>query len=402
MLYFSEIVGKKVFTEDNIPIGNLEDILFVAENVPLVSKLVINDDKGKEIFVPIEYLKNINHRIFVYKNYITGEIGENELYISKNLLDKQIIDLSGDKIVRVNDVAIQNKPNYYIAGVDIGVLGILRRLKVEDFLVKFYNFFGMKLVSKFLSWAEIQPLELARGHVKLKKREEKMKRVRPEDLAGYLDETNIWNVRKILNILDEKTAAEVISSLNINYQMTIFKHFNLEKSLKILTLIDPDEAVDILLGLTSKRRKEIIDKLPDKKKKEINYLLGLSQTDIGKYITTEYITTDSNTTVKEIINVITKETGEFSSLNYVYIINENKQLIGVVSLHELLLQHPDTPVYRFMVNNVIVAHITTTEEIALRKMLKYKINAIPIIDSEKRLLGVVSLDDVGEIFFKNK
>lgn len=400
MLYFSEIVGKKVLTEDNIPIGKLEDILFVSENVPLVSKLVINGNQGKKIYVPIEYLKNINHKIFIYKNYITDDIGENELYVHKNLLDKQIIDLSGDKIVRVNDVAIQNKPNYYIAGADIGVLGILRRLKVEEPIIKLYHFFRMKLAPKFLSWAEIQPLELSRGYVKLKKEEEKMKKLRPEDLASYLDETNISNVKKILDILDEKKAADVIGKLNISYQTALFKQFQSEKAVRIISVIDPDNAVDILLTLSRKKRENILKYTHEKEKKQIVHLLKYAGTTIGDLITSEYLTVSSDNKVNEFIERIKKETIDFYYIEYIYVVNSEGQLVGVFSLHELLMQNSDTQIYKFMTQNVIVLHLTTPEEIAINMMLKYKLHALPVIDNEKKIIGIVTIDDLANIILK--
>lgn len=400
MLYFSEIRGKKVLTEDQIEIGHLEDIVFITEDTPLVTKLVIRDRLKEKIYIPIEFLKNINNKIFIYKSYITSDIGENELYVLKNLLDKQIIDLRGDKVVRVNDVAIQNIPNCYIAGVDIGLLGILRNFKLDNLLIWITGLLNIKLSSRFLSWAEIQPLELSRGHVKLRKREDKMTKLRPEDLATYLEETNISNVKRILNILDEEKAANVISNLNINYQTVLFRHFIPEKAAKVLSMIDPDNAVDILLTLSKKRQDEILKFVSDYQKKKITYLIKYSTTPIGELITSEYITVNSDDKVRKVIDKIKKETHDFFYLNTIYVVNTGNQLVGVFNLHELLLQDLDTPVYKFMIQNVLVIHLTTPREIALNKILKYKLQALPVIDDEKKIIGIVTLDDLSNIISK--
>ena len=116
---------------------------------------------------------------------MSGELIENELYIKKNLIDKQIIDIGGNKIVRVNDVSLQelNTPEKYelsITGVDIGLLGILRRMGIESVAYNLLHMFGYNLTSQFLSWGDIQPLELTQGKVRLKKREEKLQDMRPE------------------------------------------------------------------------------------------------------------------------------------------------------------------------------------------------------------------------------
>lgn len=394
MIYFSEIKGKEVFTEDRVEIGKLEDLIFVTSETPKITKLIIRDLNNNKLIVPIEFLSKLNSEVFIKKDFNVTELSENELFLVKNILDKQIIDLQGNKIVRVNDIVIQEKNGFYIAGVDVGFFGLLRWLKLEKLIAQVLNLFRVKLSSKFLSWADIQPLELARGQVKLKKVESKLEKLHPEDLADYLEKTNIINVRRILKMLEEKFAADVIGSLNINYQTALFKFFSPEKAAEVISLIDPDDAVDILLTVTSKKREQIISYLPETKKKEINHLLHLSSTAIGGLITTEYIAVLPDNTAREVINVIRNQSSDFFTLINIYVVNKNNQLMGVFNLHELLLQSLDTPVYKFMIQNVIVVHLTTPVEIALRKIFKYRLVHLPVIDDNKTMLGIIMVSDL--------
>lgn len=396
MIYFSNFKGKKVYTEDQICIGKLDDLIFLASERPNISKLVVKGKLNDKIIIPTSCLRKINSTILITKDFNTVELQENELYILKNLLDKQIIDLTGNKIVRVNDVAIQDRDGLYIAGVDIGILGILRWLKLENLFFKLVSIFRMKPTSQFLSWGEIQPLELARGQVKLRKEEKRLEKLRPADLADHLEKTNILNVRRFLKILDEKFAADVITNLNINYQIALFRQFSDEKAAKIIMLIDPDEAVDVLLALPAKKRDEIIKSLPEDKKRKIAYLLSLAKTPIGNFVTTEYLTVSPDNTVREVFDLIKKNSSDIPVLNYVYVINKERQLIGVFNLHELLLQDLDNLIYKFMIQNVIIIHLTTPEEIVIKKMLKYKIYSLPVIDKDKHLVGIISVDDIAE------
>ena len=396
MIYLSELKSKEVYTEDNIKVGILEDLIFLASERPDITKIVVRDLSDNKITIPINFIKKINSIITIRKDYQTSDLVENELHLVKNLLDKQIIDLKGDKVVRVNDIAIQEKDGLYIAGVDIGFLGILRWLKLEDFLYKIARTFHFKPASPFLSWVDIQPLELTYGRVKLKKEEKRLEKLHPEDLADYLEKTNIINVKKILKMLDEKFAAEVIGKLNINYQTTLFKQFTPEKAAKVLILIDPDEAVDILLTIQIKKREEIVNFLPEKKRKEIKELLKLSETPIGKLLTTEYLTVFPENTAREVVDKLKSETSDFFSLINIYVVNKDNQLIGVFNIHELLLQVPDRAVYKFMIQNVIVVHLTTPVEIAMRKMFKYKLVHLPIIDDNKKIHGIIAIMDVLE------
>lgn len=404
MIYFSELRGKKVYTEDHINVGKLDDLIFLVAETAKVTKFIVRDKFKNTSFIPTDYIKEINEEIIIKKAYTTVSLEENELYVLRNLLDKQIIDLIGNKIVRVNDVAFQKKIlqgfELYVTGVDVSLLGILRWFKLEYLVFKIINFFNLKISSRFLSWGDIAPLELVRGRVKLRKKEEKLQKIRPEDLADYLERTNVINAGKFLKMLDERHTAEVISNLNLNYQAELFRHYKAEKAAKLLSYIDPDDIVDILVTLPQKKREEIMAFFPEKMKEEIGHLLHLSTTPIGKLLTTEFITVYPNDLVRKVIDKIKKETKDFSFLTPIFVINDDKQLIGVFNLHELILQDLDTPVYKFMIQNVIVARLTTPFEIALSKMLKYKLAALPVVNGEKQMLGMITVVDLYELFLR--
>ena len=209
-----------------------------------------------------------------------------------------------------------------------------------------------------------------------------------------LENTNVNNARKILKILDTEKAAEVVGNLNINYQTALFKNFHTEKAAKLISFLDPDEAVDVLLTLSKKKREEVLEKLSPKIKDNILHLLELSKKPIGTLITTEYLTVGPDDTVRQVIDKIKKETIDFSSLYCIYVVNKEKQLSGVVNLLEILRQDLDMPLYKFMTQNLVVIHLTTPIEIAMKKFLKYQLSALPVINQDKRIEGVVNFDDV--------
>jgi len=398
MIYFSELQSRRVVTVDQVDVGRLEDVIFLASENPSVTKIIVRGFLKEKLIIPTSYIRKLNNPIVIGKEYVVSSLEENELHLVKNLLDKQIIDIKGNKVVRVNDVAIQDKGGLYIAGVDIGLLGILRSLRLEEPFISFLARFGLKLTSRFLSWGDIQPLELVHGAVKLRKKEEKLQRIPPEDLADYLERTNIVTAQKFLRILDEKKVAEVIGNLNLNYRAALFRNYKPDRAAHLLALIDPDEAVDILLTLQSKKRQMIFEKLPKEKQKQYNQLLNYSKTQIGQIMTSEFLTVNAEDQVKEVIRKIKLETSEFSFLRNIYVMNDKKQLIGVFNLHELFLQDEETLVYKFMIQNVIVIYVTTPAEIALNKIKKYKLTTLPVIDNNKNILGMVTVDDLIQFF----
>lgn len=404
MLFFSKIFKKKVVSEDGVIVGQLEDLIFLVSSIePKVTKLLVRKKNKENLIIPYQFVSNIDPdlTIKIKKNYQLTELEANELYVLRNILDKQIIDIAGNKLIRVNDVCFQKgNGNLYLMGVEVGILGILRRLGLEDFFVKISNLFGLKIESRFLSWADIQPLELTRGVVVTKYKENKLLRLLPEDLADYLQKTNIDNARKIIGLIDGRKAAEIIKELNLSYQLSFINKLKIEEAAEFIKYLDPDEAVDILLNLGSKKREQIISFLPKDKKREISYLMKFSQTPVGDLMTTEYLQVKPETTVKDTLNIIKEKTSDFSFFTTIYVVNEKNQLIGVFNLHELLLQHSDTPVFQFMHQNLIVAHLSTPKKLVVLKMFKYNLQALPVVDEKKQLVGIITIDDLSDYILR--
>lgn len=404
MLYYSELEGKSVLTEDNIKIGTLKDIIFTPSEQAKVTKIVIKSIQKHIFILPIHFIKKINKTIRIQKSFQTTQLEENELYVRKNLLDKQIIDLSGDKVVRVNDVilheALSPTLEIHVSGVDVGWLGLMRRIKLESYISRILHKLRIFSSSVFLSWGDIQPLDLIRGKVRLKKEEEKLDNLRPEDLADYLEQTNERNIRRFLKILDQKRSVEVVSNLNLNYQKDLFYHWKPEKCAAIIQNMEPDKAVDALLTISKRKREAVLNLIEEKKKKLFTNLISISKTPIGKHMTPIFFTVNSNATVKDVIQKIKNETIDFTFLATIYIVNNNNQLVGVLNLHELMVHSSETPIYKIMIQNLIVANLATPIELVIRKILHYHLPAIPVVDSNKKILGVVTFDDIADIISK--
>ncbi|MCX6717071.1 MAG: CBS domain-containing protein [Candidatus Taylorbacteria bacterium] len=403
MLYFSELDRKKVVTNDGIFIGYLDDIIFLLDSKPRITKIVV-DLKGVKTIINADAVHKFNTVVRIAKYYTQSELEENELYIKRNLLDKQVIDISGNKIVRANDVIIHEQINLsshnyecYISGVDNGIIGVLRRLQIENIMTRVIHFFGLNLVSKFLSWADIQPLDLVRGSIRVKKEETKLQNMRPEDLADHLEQTNELNIKKFLRLLDKDFATEVISNLNINYQRDLFRTWNPEKAAGIISKMETDIAVDILLSLSKKKRDEILKLVEESKNTAIQKLLALTRTPISKRLSSEYFVVQPTETPRDIIQKIRKASMDYESLDYIYVVNQKKQLIGACNIHELIIQKDDTPIYKFMSQNLIEVHLKTPLEMVVYKIIKYRLHALPVVDSNKELIGIIPFDNISDI-----
>lgn len=393
MIYFSELKNRSVLSSENGTLGVLADLIFRAFDVPVITKLVVTRD-GQSSIIPVSFVKSLSPKIVVNDGQTDTALTENEIYVTKNILDQQIIDIKGNKIVRVNDVVIQDKPQFMIAGVDIGLLGVLRWFHLENPISSFLRLFGINVVSQFLSWGDIQPLELNRGKVVMRQEDKKLRRLMPEDLADHLEKMSIKNISKVIDLMDDRLAAEVVEDLNLTYQQSLFQTMPIERTVKLIERVDPDEAVDILLSLPQ-RKKQILSRLGPDKRKEIENLLKHSGTPIGGLMTSEFLTCYPEDSVSKVRGMV-KKTQEFSFLKYIYVINHDDHLTGVVNLHELLLANWDAPIYKIMVPQVVVVHLSTPIEIAIKRLLKYKLEALPVIDDKRKILGLVTFDDIAQ------
>lgn len=392
MLYLSELLGKPVINKQNKSIGKLSDLVFVTSEIPLITKIQVRHNR-KVLLYPTSSLKKINGSVTIDTEE-EAKLAENEVFMALNLLDQQVIDIKGRNIVRVNDVVIQDKPTLTVSGMDIGLTGILRWFNLEKPIQKTLRLIHHQLPNDNLPWAEIQPLEVVRGKVVVNREESKLKKIPPEDLADYLEETTIQNALKLLALMNDEVASEVIQNLNINFQTQLFSKMPAETAAKIVSFADPDEACDLLYEVGHQKREQILTVVTPEKRKELEYLLKHTDTDLGELMTTEFLVFAPEDTVKTAIDRIRKATANFAELPYGYVVNKNEELIGVFSLHELLLQNETTELMKFMVQRLTVAHLTTPRETAARRMVKFHLRAIPIIDVQRKIMGIITFDDL--------
>lgn len=402
MLYYSEVLRQTIHTEDGVAVGKLSDIIFTFTDIAHVTKLLVQTADRKLMHVPASEIVAFGDDIVLKKSFYDQKLAENELYLGKNVIDKQIIDIHGRKVVRVNDAVLQvkNQKNIYITGVDVGLLSVLRWIKLDDIAQLICSLFGHHLRPRVLSWKNIQPLELEGGKVVLDTHHDKLERFLPEDLADYLEATTIHNAIKTLNLVDREFASEVIAELNLNYQIALFEEFGFEKTVQILELMDPDEAVDVLLQFKSPKQEKILSALPKNVANEFLALIDASETVVGKYMTSEFLVINRNETVERALDRIKKETEDFDYLFNVYVVNDKEELVGVTNIHELFFHKPKTPIYKIMHHNPVLAYLNTPIHTVLKRIISYKLYSIPVVSHKNKVLGIVLLDDLDHIILK--
>lgn len=160
MLYFSQLIGKKIYTLDQVEVGYCEDLVFIPLKTPKITKLIVRSIRKEKYIIPLDYCIKINHSIFIDKCFNTVELIDNELIIGKHLLGRAIIDQSDSKVKRINNIALQDnmvneKPMIYMVGFDTGVLGTLRFYQIGKIVDEILKIFDHKVTKKLIYWPNV-------------------------------------------------------------------------------------------------------------------------------------------------------------------------------------------------------------------------------------------------------
>jgi magnesium transporter len=398
-LFVSEILKKPVLDPKGEELGRVRDIVVIrGETFPKVSALIIEKKKGLSN-LPWLNLNIFNKRIISAKIYSGGlqpyEFTEKDLLIVRDIFDKQIVDANGAKVVRVNDVKLEGFNSAAIlVAVDVGMRGIMRRLGVERGGEDMMRLFKRRLPYNLISWNYIQPLEPKLTKISLTVPRQMVSELHPADIAEIISQVSRREGATFFKGLDVETAAEALSELQPDVQTAIITGMDTDKAADIIEEMPPDEAADVLSDLPADKAKEILEHIEKEEAEDIQELLSHEEDTAGGLMTNEFISYPPGTTVKEAIEKFKKVAEEVETVYYIYVTDTEEKLIGVISLRELLLAPLDTKL-----SDIVETKLKTvtpdTDEVEVAEIIsKYNLVAIPVVDNEGFMLGIVTVDDV--------
>lgn len=398
-LFVSEILGKPVLDPKGEELGKVKDLIVIkGEPLPKISALII--ERRKKIYkLPWYELNIFNKRIISSKIYPEGltpyEYDEKDLLILRDILDKQIVDANGAKVVRVNDVKLEGyKDEAILIAVDVGMRGIMRRLGVERSGEDLMKLFKKHLPYNLISWNYIQPLEPKLTQISLKVPRQMLAELHPADIAEIISQVSHKEGATFFKGLDIETAAEALSELQPDVQVDLISDMETDKAADIIEEMPPDEAADILSDLPADKAKEILEHIEKEDAEDIQELLSHEEDTAGGLMTNEYIAYTPDTTVKKAIDNFKKDAEEVETVYYIYIIDDDEKLCGVVSLRDLLLAKLDEKLSEIMETKLKTVTPDVDEGEVAAIISKYNLVAIPVIDNEGHLLGIVTVDDI--------
>ena len=401
-LFVSEILRKPVLDPKGEELGKVRDIVVVrGEAFPKVTALILEKKKSL-LNLPWTGLNIFNKRIISSNIYIeslqTYEFNEKDLLIVRDIFDKQIVDANGAKVVRVNDVKLEGYDSEaLLIAVDVGMRGIMRRLGFERGGEDVMRIFKKHLSYNLISWTYIQPLEPKLTKISLTVPRQMVSELHPADIAEIISQVSHKEGASFFKGLDVETAAEALSELEPDVQAAIITGMDTDKAADIIEEMPPDEAADVLSDLPVDKAKEILESIEKEEAEDIQELLSHEEDTAGGLMTNDFITYPPEISVKDAIEKFRKDAEDVETVYYLYITDPDEKLLGVVSLRELLLAPLDAKLSDILETKLKTVTPDTDEIEVAEIVAKYNLVAIPVVDTEGFMLGIVTVDDVIDV-----
>src|SRR5216684_782382 len=387
MLYLSQVLGRPILDLDGERVAALRDVIvrLGEEDHPPVAGFVARY-RRRDFFLPrwriahfAEDGVRLNSDILDLRPFMRRD---GEVLLARDVLDKQLIDVDGKRVVRVNDVQIIEAANeWHVTGADVSLLGLWRRLAPA--------FLRSTRPVEVIDWADVGYLATDAATVQLKSHRGRLARLHPVEIARLAEAFSYQQGAEIVESLDDDTAAETLEEMAAERQAQILGDMDEERAADILERMSPDEAADVLGDLPEEKAEDLLNLMQDDEQSEVAELLPYEDDTAGGLMTTEFVTLPRDLTVGETPNMI----------YYLYVVaaEDSWKLIGVIALRNLILADPSAPLEDVMRSDLQVAHPDDNAAEVAQKISEYNLLALPVVDEAGDILGIVTVDDAIEI-----
>lgn len=399
--FFSKILHKNIQSYLGAVIGKLHDVVLdFSSSKAVIVALEIKSGNRKTYF-SADFFEVYNDGKENYSIKLNTDAlkvlpnPENGFFLGRNFLDKQIVDINGKKVERVNDVRIgyvQGK--WTILAVDIGLRGLLRRLGMEYPAIKISSLMNKNLRNTLVLWDNVQTLSSAIPDLQLSTSMSKLKTMHAADIADIIEELDRNNQKTIFDHLDEKQAAEVLEEMEAESQISILNTLPDERASDLLEIMPSDEAADILEEIEDSRAEVLLEQMEMENQAEIRELMEYEEKTVGSVMAKDFVSFLPDLTVSAALERLREDKPSDEVSHYIYLTNRRQKLIGVVTLLDLVSADANYKLYDLMDRNLKSVHDEERIEKVMEIMQKYNLLALPVVDQENELVGITSLNDL--------
>ncbi len=402
-LALSELLGTTVYDSTGAVSGRVREVaLAPQEDRSKIAVLIVKTPSGNRL-LPIGAVSAINGGVrasTALREWVRADGTEGLLLLSRDLLDQQVIDVHGRKVVRVNDVdfyreTVLGRPTLKIEGVDVGARGAVRRLLKGVVPAAALRALLHRLPQREIPWDFVDLIETDPARrVKLKISHERLAKLHPADIADIVEDLAPDEREAVFETLDEGVAADAMEELEPKVQKAVVESLDSDRAADIVEEMEPDAAADLLADLPEERTAEILVQMQPEERQEVTDLLEFKENTAAGRMTTEYISLPVTSTIHDAVEALRAFEGRMETMSTIFLIDSHGTLAGAVPLAKIVLAPAPAPLLALTQEPLISCHEGAKEKEFAELFDKYNLLTLPVIDDHNRLLGVITPDDV--------
>jgi len=400
-MFVSELTGKPIIDCFEEHIGKVTDILVTfGQKFPKVSGLLVDlDGIGKNKVILVGDIDLVGRQFVstktVKERVLFCVLRSDDVLLARDILDKQIVDVQGARVVRVNDIKLAKVENEIrLIAVDVGLPGIFRRIGLERFARSILRLFKVKFEPSLIGWNYVEFLQSKKDKWKITIPHKRVEELHPADIASIISNVHTNERKAIFADLPDKTAAEALHEVAPKIQAYLLTTIETKKAVNILERMPADEAADVLGDIPDEKEQEFLRLMKKSKAKEIIKLLKHHDETAGGLMTTEFITFPKDMSVEETINKLRETAPSAETIYYLYVVDEMKRMVGVLSLRNLIIANPSTKLSEIMIMDIKTVPPEANQKYVADMISKYNLLAVPVVSKEGETLGIITVDDV--------
>lgn len=398
MFFLSKLLGQQVRDSRSQPVGTLDDIVVsLKRKYPSATKLVVKRGR-KKMLLSWDLVRSFEESLTMLRlpldELVEVKPSKNEIFLAGDVLDKQIVDTEGHKLIRVNDLQLARaNGSLRVVGVDIGSGAIMRRLGLS----KLAERLSRRVQPTLLDWKTVEPVSGETSGMKLQVSHDKLSLLHPADIADIANELSPEDRMAVLDSLEAEVAADTVEEMHPNFQAILLNDMDEKKAAALLSNMDPDDAADLLADLPEEKAAALLASMRKKEARNVRQLLKYEEDTAGGIMTTEYVAIRPGITAGEAIDQLRELEPDAETIYYIYVVDEDGHLVGVFSLRDLILARREEKVEDFMEKHLISVRVDASQEEVAQVIAKYNLLAVPVIDEENKMRGIITVDDAIDI-----
>jgi len=404
-LYATELMGVKTYDSQGNYVGRVREFFIEPAEAPnRISHFLLSRGRFQPLVAKYNQIASVSDKKIQLnvgeKALEIYQPNESWLAVQKDLLDQQIIDTLGRKVVRVNDLDLAEQRSngnveLRLTQVDVGLPGAVRRLLQGVVPFGVVRKLQSRLPQSSIRWEFvnlIEPDPLRR--VKLRITHEKLEDLHPADLADIVEELSASERQSIIASLDEETAAGVLAELDARLTTQIVEDLDPEKAADILEEMAPDAAADVLADLPKETSEELLEEMPGREANEVRELLEFDPATAGGMMNTEFVFVSESATRDEVLEWLRKQDQGFDQLDTVVLLDDKAQFAGAVPVVRMLLAGPEERLAALRMEPVVSLPPEADEKEVFELFDKYNLRMLTVVDKDNRPIGAIAVDDV--------